>query len=360
MEAYIVAEYIWLDSNQCFRSKSRVLPFNIDDRKITLPEWNFDGSSTNQACSDNSEVILVPVAKYEDPFRPFNVYGVRSFLVLCECYESVKVLTDLTTNLPANIPLTKPIPTNTRAKARIIFGNPKIIEEKIWYGIEQEYVLYNKESNKPLGWPAFSLPAPQGNYYCGVGANNIFGRDIAEQHYAYCLKSGVKIGGINAEVMPSQWEFQIGICEGIRAADDLMMARYILERICEMHNIIVSYSPKPEIGDWNGSGLHTNYSSKKMREDNGIKYIMEAMDKLNSSHSLHISNYGDNSKRLIGTHETSSLDKFTYGVGSRSTSVRIPTTVYNEGKGYFEDRRPAANADPYIVTSLLAKTIHLD
>lgn len=343
-----IAEYVWLDCNQRFRSKSKIF-FNVNSLETingeitasSFPVWNYDGSSTGQASGQASEVRLIPVAIFNDPFR--IKFGTKNYLVLCECR-------DITNN---------PVQSNTRSVASKIFNNPLVANEEPWYGIEQEYVLYDNKTKRPLGWPICGEPKPQGNYYCGVGAGNVFGRNIVELHYRYCLEAGIKIDGINAEVMPGQWEFQIGPCIGINCADNLIVARYILERICEDYDVYVSYNPKPEIGDWNGSGMHTNYSSKSMRDLNGIKHILDAMKKLESKHSLHIANYGDNSKRLTGTHETSNANEFTFGVGLRTTSVRIPTAVFDDDKGYFEDRRPASDADPYIVTKLLAETIHL-
>lgn len=351
----IIAEYIWLDTKLSIRTKSRTI--NIDDNGgdfnlekkgnfIFVPDikyfdmWNYDGSSTGQATGYNSEIRLVPVAVFIDPIRN-NLSNCYCYLVLCECYS------------PQNLP----IESNSRAKAREIFDLEEIIRQECWFGIEQEYVLYDINNSKPLGWD--KINKPQGPYYCGVGSCNVFGRHIVEKHYQACISAGVKISGINAEVMPGQWEFQIGPCIGITAADHLIIARYLLERICEEYNVYVSYEPKPEEGDWNGSGLHTNYSSISMRDENGLIHIIKAMDNMKKYHLRHIDNYGDNTKRLSGTHETSKIDTFTYGIGDRNSSVRIPTIVYEQRKGYFEDRRPASNADPYIVTKLIAETVHL-
>ena len=67
--------------------------------------------------------------------------------------------------------------------------------------------------------------------------------------------------------------------------------------------------------------------------------------------------YGkDNHLRMTGTCETSSYDKFSYGIGSRTSSIRIPTTTFYSKFGYFEDRRPSSNMDPYLVTSKLFET----
>ena len=255
----------------------------------------------------------------------------------------------LTTNI------SRPLPSNTRHNANQIFE--KNIEHHPWFGLEQEYVLIDGHTNKPLGWPTDSTePEPQGKYYCGVGYKTVFGREIITEHYQACLKAGIKIAGVNAEVLPGQWEFQIGPCVGIDAGDHLWMARYLLHRICEKHKVIASFEPKPVLGDWNGSGMHCNFSTEQMRYDGGIKYIENAISKLSKNHNEHIKVYGDNSKRLSGTHETSNIDNFTWGVGDRSASVRIPILVNDVGSGYFEDRRPASDADPYLVTSKIFET----
>ena len=162
-------------------------------------------------------------------------------------------------------------------------------------------------------------------------------------------------------MLPGQWEFQIGPCEGIDIGDHMWMARYLLFRVAEDFNICVDLHPKPIPGNWNGSGCHTNYSTNQMRDDNGIEHIIDAIEKLKAAHCEHIKVYGlDNNKRLTGKHETSSMKTFKYGVGDRGASVRIPTMVNKDGKGYFEDRRPASNVDPYVVSAMIASTTLLD
>jgi len=336
----ILAEYIWLDKEQYPRSKTKVIDINMSNL-ISLPIWNFDGSSTGQAEGNNSEVLIKPVKIYSDPIR-----GAPNILVLCECYNP-----DMTPHI-----------TNTRFDAVKIFENQRVKQEKPWYGIEQEYILLDNDSNRPLGWPKSEeyFPKPQGKYYCSMGSNNIAGRSIVEKHLETCLKANLNVSGINAEVMLGQWEYQIGPCEGINSGDEMIISRYLLYRICEDYGIKVTLEPKPIKGDWNGSGCHTNFSTQSMRKTNGIEYINQAIGKLENNHTFHMENYGNNNKeRMTGLHETASYDTFSYGVGCRKSSIRIPSEVYKDSKGYFEDRRPASNMDPYKVTSLLAQTILL-
>jgi glutamine synthetase len=228
--------------------------------------------------------------------------------------------------------------------------------EECWFGIEQEYTFF--EGIKPLGWPDNGFPAPQGGYYCGVGADEVFGRDIVESHMDACLDAGLTLSGINAEVMPGQWEFQIGPCGAPDAADELWIARWLLYRIAEDYGVSATLVAKPVKGDWNGAGAHTNFSTKAMREDGGIKVIEEACEKLGKRALLHVKNYGaDIEDRLTGAHETQRWDEFSWGTSDRGASIRIPWNVAADGKGYLEDRRPNANVDPYVVCMLMIESI---
>ncbi|CAH9133557.1 unnamed protein product [Cuscuta epithymum] len=257
----------------------------------------------------------------------------------------------------AYTPAGEPIPTNKRHNAAKIFSNPDVLKEEPWYGIEQEYTLLQKNVNWPLGWPAGGFPGPQGPYYCGIGADKAFGRDIVDAHYKACLYAGINISGINGEVMPGQWEFQVGPSVGISAGDEVWVARYILERIAEISGVVVSFDPKPIPGDWNGAGAHTNYSTKSMRNDGGFEVIKKAIEKLKLKHKDHIAAYGEgNERRLTGRHETADIHTFSWGVANRGASVRVGRDTEKDGKGYFEDRRPASNMDPYVVTSMIAET----
>jgi len=348
----VMCEYIWIDAEMGYRSKTKVIHGN-KTLKVAgdFPSWNFDGSSTGQAPGEDSEVIIIPRAIYRDPFR-----GGKHVLVMCDCWTPKKEGQE-----PA------PILTNTRAPAAAIFEQKQ--ELVPWFGIEQEYTRF-KEGH-PLGWPRASarsfggpcvqigFPGPQGPYYCSAGADVAFGRDIVEAHLKACLYAGINVSGINAEVMPGQWEYQVGPCVGIEAGDQLSVSRYILNRVCENYDVTVSLDPKPVPGDWNGAGCHTNFSTVPMRDNaDGLKnYIIPAIEKMRSKHKEHIDAYGEgNERRMTGAHETASIDQFTYGVANRGASVRIGNETAMDGKGYFEDRRPASNMDPYRVTSLIFKT----
>ncbi len=300
-----------------------------------LKEWNFDGSSTKQAPGEDSDVYLRPVKMWADPFRTGD-----NIIVLAECWNA----------------------DGTPNKANYRHQTAKLSEKhkshETWFGIEQEYTLMDEDA-KPFGWPKGGFPKPQGPYYCGVGTGKVLMRDLVEAHYKACLYAGLDISGINAEVMPSQWEFQVGPCVGVDSADQLWFARFLLIRIAEEFGVVVSYAAKPLEGDWNGAGAHTNVSSKEMRAPGGMKHILTAIEKLEKRHHEHIAVYGDdNIKRLTGRHETGAIDKFNYGVANRGASIRIPRSCDKEKCGYFEDRRPAASIDPYRVVGIMFETLY--
>lgn len=333
----ICVEYVWLDGASELRSKTRVL--DGVDNLSQVPTWNYDGSSTGQALGTNSEIILKPCCQFTDPFRKYP-----HKMVLCCTYTTDD----------------QPLENNNRVWADTIFSSG--LHHQPWFGIEQEYFLMDpQQSDKPIGCQPEDIKS-QGQYYCGTGTENIYGRDIAEEHLQYCIYAGIKIAGINAEVAPGQWEFQIGPCVGIEQGDHLWMARYILNRVAEKYNASVNYHPKPLEGDWNGSGCHTNVSTVNMRHgtDNktGLEYINDAIAKLEARHDEHMKVYGtDNEKRMTGEHETSSYNKFSSGIANRAASVRIGSNTVTENKGYFEDRRPSSNCDPYLVTGKIFETI---
>lgn len=324
------AEYIWIDGTEPtarLRSKTRVL---ADD--AAPPTWGFDGSSTNQATGNSSDLVLRPVFQCPDPLR-----GGPHVLVLCEVHD-----VDGT-----------PHPSNTRAALREVaeeYGSQEPL-----FGIEQEYTFF--QGARPLGFPEGGYPAPQGGYYCGVGADEVFGREIVEKHLDHCLAAGLGVCGINAEVMPGQWEFQIGPLPPLEVSDHMSVARWLLFRTAEEYGISATLDPKPAKGDWNGAGAHTNYSTRAMRE--GYDAIVTACEALGAEGKPqeHVLAYGAGvHERLTGAHETARWDEFSYGVSDRGASVRIPWQVEQDKCGYIEDRRPNANADPYVVTRLITAT----
>jgi len=327
-------EYIWMDGHaptQKLRSKTKVLEGPIKTIE-DLPDWGFDGSSTNQAEGNNSDCLLKPIYKVPDPIR-----GGDDLLVMCEVMNA-----DGTVHS-----------TNTRAPLRVL--SEKYKDEKAWFGIEQEYTLF--EGRNPLGWPEGGYPAPQGPFYCGVGADEVYGRDIVEEHMQLCIDAGLQISGINAEVMPGQWEYQIGPLSPLNSGDQMWLSRWLLYRIAEDYGVSATLHPKPVKGDWNGAGAHTNFSTESMRSPGGIKVIEEACEKLSKKHDEHIEVYGaHNEERLTGLHETCSIKEFRYGVSDRGASIRIPMQTAKDGFGYLEDRRPSANMDPYKVCAVLLET----
>jgi len=213
----------------------------------------------------------------------------------------------------------------------------------------------------PHGWPVGGYPKPQFQYYCGTGNSNIFGRELMNAHMKACLAAGVQFYGTNAEVMPGQWEFQVGTSKGIDIGDHLWMGRYLLLRCGEYFDLDVNFEAKPIKGDLNGSGCHCNFSTKQTMAEGGLAVINEQIKRMDANHKTSISMYGsDNHERLTGLHETSSMEKFSFGVANRGASVRIPRTTERDGKGYYEDRRPAADIDPYVVAASLFSITCLD
>ena len=338
--------YIWIDGakpTKKLRCKNRVIQHPVEGMTLQdLPDWGFDGSSTYQAVGHDSDLILKPVHFVLDP-----LCGEGHYLVLCEVLNN--------DNTPHS--------TNTRAKLRLIMCNGGKDQDP-WIGFEQEYTLF--KGVQPLGWPERGYPAPQGPFYCGIGADEVFGRDLVEEHTAACMAAGLMIFGTNAEVMPGQWEFQIGYRgidnespDPLTVSDHLWLARWLLYRIGEDYEITATLDPKPVKGDWNGAGKHTNFSTNATRDPKtGMDAINKAIASLKTHHKEHIKLYGYGlEERLTGQHETAPMTSFTSGVGDRGASVRIPRSVSANGCGYFEDRRPGANADPYEVSAALMEAV---
>lgn len=330
-----IAQYIWVDGatpTHHLRSKAQIIGINEEPGL-----WGFDGSSTGQAEGMMSDCVLQPVLSVPDPIR-----GENNILVMCEVLN-----TDLTPHL-----------TNYRARCATLAA--KHAKHDMWFGLEQEYTLFR--GRRPLGWPDSGFPAPQGGYYCGVGADEVFGRPLVNRHLEACLKANLNITGINAEVMPAQWEFQIGPVTAPLVADEIWLARWLLYRLGEDFQdkngigISATLDPKPVAGDWNGAGCHTNFSTKGMRKS--YKSIEQAIDALSKRHAEHVKAYGvDVELRLTGEHETASFLDFSAGPSDRGASVRIPWQVEKARKGYIEDRRPNANCDPYVVTAMILETV---
>ncbi|MCB1372062.1 MAG: glutamine synthetase beta-grasp domain-containing protein [Rhodovulum sp.] len=339
------AEYIWLDGSeptQQLRSKARVVRVPESPAPEDFPDWGFDGSSTGQAAGDDSDCLLQPVRVASDPRSG------RGYLVLCEVQN----------------PDGTPHASNHRARLHRILDAAGDADP--WAGFEQEYTIY--ACDRPLGFPTNGYPAPQGPYYCGVGTDLAFGRALADAHAEACLAAGLAIYGINAEVMPGQWEFQIGTrgnadepADALTMADHLWLARFLLLQEGERFGYRVSFANKPVAGDWNGAGMHTNFSTAATRRPaTGRRAIDAAVEALSRRHAQHIAHYGHGlAERLTGLHETCSIDMFRSGVAHRGASIRIPQSVAIKGHGYLEDRRPGANADPYRVVSRLVETICL-
>ena len=332
-------EYIWLDGyspTPNLRGKTQIKEFDSFPTLEQLPLWGFDGSSTLQAEGHSSDCVLKPVAIFPDAART------NGALVMCEV-----MMPDGKT----------PHVTNKRAT---IADDPDT-----WFGFEQEYFFY--KDGAPLGFPKDGFPSPQGPYYTGVGYRNVgpVARKLVEEHIDLCIAAGINIEGINAEVAKGQWEFQIFGKGSKTAADQMWVARYLMTRLCEPHGIDIEWRCKPVLGafnaplDWNGSGMHTNFSTKYLREVGGKEYFEKLMAAFARHMDEHIAVYGpENHLRLTGLHETQSIDKFNYGLSDRGASVRMPVNFIKDGyKGYLEDRRPNSAADPYLVAGRIIKTI---
>jgi glutamine synthetase len=327
-------EYVWLDGytpTQSLRSKTLVRE-NFSGNLEDAPMWAFDGSSTEQAEGSDSDCLLKPVAIFPDPGRK------NSFLIMTEVL-------------------------NADATPHVSNGRATIEEDDndddFWFGFEQEYFLWVPETDRPPGFPKDGFPRPQGPYYCSVGGSNAYGREIVEEHLDICLDAGVNVEGINAEVAAGQWEFQVFAKGAKRAGDETWVARYLLERTAEEYGLAIDWHPKP-LGDtdWNGSGMHANFSNGVMRESGKEDTFNKICEQFGKNIERHISVYGaDNDKRLTGAHETQAINQFSYGVSDRGASIRIPVATVDGGwKGRLEDRRPASNADPYKVAAAIVKT----
>ena len=323
-------EYIWLDGGeptQGMRSKTMIRR-DFTGTLEECPFWNFDGSSTDQAEGGSSDCVLKPVAIFPDPDRT------SGYLVMCEVLNA-----DGT-----------PHATNGRATI-------EEDDDDFWFGFEQEYFLWDPETNLPYGFPRDQTP--QGQFYCSVGAKNAFGREVIEDHLDQCLEAGLNVEGINAEVAVGQWEYQIFAKGAKEAGDQIWVSRYLAERNAEKYGLHIDWHPKP-LGatDWNGSGMHANFSDSKMRDEGGEELMTKICEAFGKNIKKHIDVYGAyNDQRLTGLHETQSIHEFSYGVSDRGASIRIPVTTKDDGYvGRLEDRRPASNGDPYKIAAAIITT----
>ncbi len=326
-------EYIWLDGyrpTQSLRSKTKIVD-NFSGKVGGAPIWNFDGSSTEQAEGNASDCLLKPCAVFPDPVR----FGGDGWLVMAEVLNA-----DGT-------------PHVSNARATIDDD-----DDDFWFGFEQEYTLIDPDTDLPLGFPKDGYPSPQGPYYTSVGTKFAHGREMVDQHLHICLEAGLNVEGINSEVMMGQWEYQIFGKGAAMCGDQIWVARYLAERLSENYGVVVDLHPKPVKGDWNGSGMHANFSNGAMRTGGKEELFTTICEEFSCNIQEHISVYGaDNDHRLTGLHETQAIDKFSYGAFDRGASIRIPINTIDDGwKGRLEDRRPASNADPYKVAAVIIKT----
>lgn len=324
----MIADYVWIDDEKCLHSKIRILPPDGPD----FPDWEYDGSSLGQATISDSEIVLHPCYTVKCPF-----HREKGMIVLCE-----------TCDFQGN-------PVGSRQSAVDLFCKKEVIDEDPWFGVEQEFFICDKSTGLPIGTPPLTSDIIRTSY-CGLGAGNISHRDMVDEFLECAIFSGLSIYGLNSEVSMGQWEYQIGTVHGIEVADQLWIARYIMEKVAERHDIIINLQPKP-IQFINGSGCHTNYSTKSTRGNGGLSVIHKYISKLEKMHDKHMHFYGKgNEHRLTGRHETSNYNLFSWGDGSRDTSIRVPKRTVQNGRGYLEDRRPASNMDPYDVIRLICET----
>ena len=162
----ICAEYIWLDSEDELRSKTRILTTKVLEVN-ELPIWNYDGSSTGQSTLSDSEVYIKPKVIFLDPLRKNN-----NILVLCDTYNSDTIT---------------PHKDNKRILADAIFKrNTSLRSEfaKPVFGLEQEYYLIDP-SNKHF----YELKNNK-KHYCGINNNSVF-REIVEKHLEACIYANI-------------------------------------------------------------------------------------------------------------------------------------------------------------------------
>ncbi len=331
MKRAIILTYIWLDGYNPpnLRSKDKIhnLSKKGPPQLKDVPGWNFDGSSTKQAATERSDMLLKPVKIISDPTLP------DTFLVMCE----------------VNSPNGRPHDSNRRS---LLHSFPKTN----WFYLEPEFFL--TQDGLPLGVKSKKLPK-QGEFYCGVGTQiHPLTRKILLEATRLCLKARLSITGNNIEVAPGQIEIQIGSKEGAAdAGDSLCLAKYILIRQAEEYGITVNFHPKP----WksiNGSGMHINFSTHKMREVGGKQLFDRVIGSFEKNHEYLVSHCGfDNNLRMTGKHETANINEFSSGVSDRGATIRIAPETAKEWKGRLEYRLPNPYGDPYLALFAVEKTL---
>ena len=186
-------------------------------------------------------------------------------------------------------------------------------------------------------------------------------RKIVEEHLDICLDAGINHEGINAEVAKGQWEFQIFGKGSKKAADEMWVARYILQRLTEKYGLDVEYHCKPLGAIPTGTAPACTRTSPPpiCVKTGGKEYFLALMAAFEKNTKEHIAVYGpDNHLRLTGHHETQSIDQFSWGIADRGASIRVPHSFANNGfRGYLEDRRPNSQGDPYQIASRILETI---
>ena len=265
-------EYIWLDGyqpTQNMRSKTKIIE-DFSGKLEDCPMWSFDGSSTLQASGGSSDCLLKPVAIYPDPTR------INGYLVMTEVLNADG--------------------TNHISNARATIDDD---DNDFWFGFEQEYFIMDTQTQLPLGFPLGGYPGPQGLYYCSVGGKNTHGRDFVEEHANICIEAGINFEGINQEVASGQWEFQLFAKGAKKAGDEIWIARYLLDRLTESYGYYIEYHPKPVKGDWNGSGMHANFSNSILRTCGSKEVYEKICEAFRPVANEHIKVYGAfNDERL--------------------------------------------------------------
>ena len=282
--------------------------------------------------------MLKPVFVCDDPIR-----GEPHKLVMCEVF----------------LVSGEPHPSNTRAACREIAEN--YAHHDTWFGLEQEYTFF--DGIKPLGWPDNGFPAPQGGYYCGVGADEVFGRPVVEAHLENCLKAGLKISGINAEVMPGQWEFQVGPVAAPEVADQLWVARWLLYRTAEDFPTTVGQQrlgqARPEAGQ---GRLERRRLPHQLLDRRDARELRRVHRRRRGARHAPRAAHRQLRRRHRGAPDRPARDGLAARVHATASRTAAPRCAFRgrsriDKKGYIEDRRPNANMDPYVVTRLIIETV---